>query len=543
MSFYRKGKFWVGVGITVVALLILQQVWHWEFERVEVPSGKVLVRIHKWGKNLGPDQIVAPDESYQGVMSEVKTEGRYFLNPVVWSHEIHDMVHVRDGKYLVLTRKFGTPVPADRIAAGDVLARVGYPVPDGDRGQEDRGIVRDVLQPGSYPLNRYAYDWKEFDIVVVAQNQVGVRTLKAGPELPRDQNVQGRYVVPGGYRGVQREAVPPGKYLPNPYVESIIPVEAGYSRKVLLTDIEFPSRDGFNLKPHVQVEYAVMPEKAPELFVRLSDDGALHQEDATKEQMDKNEVLQKVVLPYIRGFARIEGSNFAAADFIEQGDGTAGAQKALNARERLQGAMETKVKARCADLGVLVRSVNLADMGLPDELKKLQSDRKVAEQEQKANRSQLGQLKSEQERRAKEALSQQNEAVVTAETRLRQAEIDAERLKEVEKSRLETQFKNAQLRLDAAKKESEAMLKQGKADADVIMADNEAAVAGLRTAVKGFNGPNQFAQYQMLMRLGPALAEIFASDESEFAKVFASYMAPATAAKPPANGAGGDGNK
>jgi hypothetical protein len=62
------------------------------------------------------------------------------------------------------------------------------------------------------------------------------------------------------------------------------------------------------------VSYAVHPEKAPELFVRLSDQGKLHQEDATKEEQDKNEVLQKIILPHIRGWVRIEGSNLDATD-------------------------------------------------------------------------------------------------------------------------------------------------------------------------------------------------------------------------------------
>ena len=49
-------------------------------------------------------------------------------------------------------------------------------------------------------------------------------------------------------------------------------------------------------------------------------------------------------------------------------------------------------------------------------------------------------------------------------------------------------------------------------------------VAGLRTAVEGFNSADQFAQYQMVMRLAPALKEVFASDTSDFAKLFAAYM-------------------
>ena len=62
MNFHKNPRFWVLLGVTVVALLIVQQFWHWEVERIEVPAGKFLVRIHRWGKDLGPDQLLAPDD-------------------------------------------------------------------------------------------------------------------------------------------------------------------------------------------------------------------------------------------------------------------------------------------------------------------------------------------------------------------------------------------------------------------------------------------------------------------------------------------------
>ena len=55
-------------------------------------------------------------------MLDVLPEGRHFLNPFFWSHEVHDMVRVEPGTCLVLTRKFGRAIPDARIAAGDLLA-------------------------------------------------------------------------------------------------------------------------------------------------------------------------------------------------------------------------------------------------------------------------------------------------------------------------------------------------------------------------------------------------------------------------------------
>ncbi len=112
-----------------------------------------LVRIHRWGKDLSPgtsyshSEILAPDESYKGVMADVLPEGRHFLNPFVWSYEVQPMISAPGGKVLVLTRMFDAPIPPERLAAGDFLAQDG-----------ERCIVADVLRPGNYYLNPEEYE-------------------------------------------------------------------------------------------------------------------------------------------------------------------------------------------------------------------------------------------------------------------------------------------------------------------------------------------------------------------------------------------------
>lgn len=534
MAVYRKpGMLLIALGIAG-ALFILYNVWVWEVERVEVGSGQFLVRTHRWGKNLDEGQIIAPDASYKGVQLAVLPEGRHFINPIFWSYEIFDMTRVAPGECLVLTRLFGPPIPPERVLQGEVLS-------DDDRldsltGQ--RGILRSVLPPGSYRINPYAFKADKVSAVDIAVDEVGVRTLKVGKDprsLPIEQR-QSEYVVPAGYRGVQEEIVPPGTYYINPYVESVTPVEVR-SHRVELTDIEFPSRDGFIIKPFMVVEYAVQPERAPELLVRLAESGELHQQDTTTQQQQHNEILQKVLLPHIRGYARIEGSNFDARDFIlivsaDEGTGP----KKSNAREAMQRALLEKVKPRCDELGVDIRAVTLADMTPPPELADQIAQRELARVELERNQVRLGQFRAQQELKAKEALREQAKEKVEAETRLVQAKTRAAQLKEVEESKLNQELANAQLKLDAAKKQAEAKLAKGQAEAAVIRLKNEAEVAGLQQAVAGFDSIEQFAQYHILSRISPALAEMFISDESEFAKIFASYMKPKPEApQPPAN--------
>ena len=517
------------IGGFVLLLLVAYPIWHWEVDRIEVPPGKFMVLISRWGKNLGENEIVAPDPSYKGVILKPLSEGRHFYNPFLWSYQIHEIVNVPLGECLVLTRKFGQPISLQRQQQGDILARENPENPiDGERG-----ILRDVKLPGSYRINPFAYSWMLVPAVEIRVNEVGVRTLKVGNDpqkMPADPT-RGHYVVEDGYRGIQRTPAPPGTYYINPYVETITPVEVR-SHRVELTDITFPSRDGFILKPHVLVEYAAQPDRAPEMLVRLTDDGIIHQEDATPEQQQENEILQKVILPHIRGYARLEGSNFDARDFIVTTSDKDPA-KVNNAREVLQQALLEKVKPRCEELGVVIRAVTLADMLPPVELAEQIAQRELARVEQEKNVVQMRQYKGEQELRAKEALKQQAKEKVEAETRLIQANTQADQMKEVEGSRLKQELANADVRLEAGRKQAEALLTKGKGETAVIVQQNEAEISGLSKAVQGFASIQHFAQYQILSKLAPALSEVFAAEDGDFAHIFSGYMTkPAGEATP-----------
>jgi regulator of protease activity HflC (stomatin/prohibitin superfamily) len=533
MISYKQPRLWVLLGVIAIAAILVQQFWWWEVERVEVEPGQYLVRVHRWGKDLPEGEIVAPDESYKGVMLEVLQEGRHFLNPIFWGYEVQKMVNVPTGQCLVLTRKFGKDISESQLAGGSILA-----------GPDERGIVPEILGPGSYRINPYAYSKEMVKATEVMADQVGVRTLKVGKDprnLPANPKAS-PYVVPAGYRGVQEQPEQSGTYYLNPYVEAIIPVEVR-SHRVELTDIEFPSRDGFILKPHVFVEYRVQPEKAPELQVRLTDQSILHQADSTPEEQQQNEILQKVILPHIRGYARIEGSNFDARDFILAEAG-AGQEKVANTREKLQQALLAKVRPRCQELGIDIRAVTLADMTPPADLAEQISLRDLARVEQDKNRNLTLQFKEQQKLMAAKTLKEQATKKVDAETRLVQEKTKAKQRLQVQELGLKQELESAQVRLEAARKQAEATLARGRADADVILAKNQAEVAGLRKAVQGFQSAQHYAQYQVLARLAPALKEIFASDESEFAKLISAYLTQPTKGGKPAgtiaekNGAG-----
>jgi regulator of protease activity HflC (stomatin/prohibitin superfamily) len=510
----------VAVAAVLGALALLVGGWYWFAVRTEVGPGEYLVVISLWGKDLPDGEIIAPDQSYKGIQAAVRTEGRHWINPLFYSVERLPIVKVPAGQCLVLTRKYGPPITDGRLERGDYLA-----------DKDERGVVAEVLGPGNHRLNPYAYSWELVDAVHIGEKQVGVKTLKAGKDVAQLKGERRDwdgtpYVVPEGYRGVQEKTLPPGTHYLNPYVASVVAVDVS-SHPVEFTDIKFPSRDGFTIQPHVKITYHVMAKKAPEVFVMLSEKGVLHQKDATPAEQEENEILQKVVLPLIRGYVRIEGSKIDARDFFTSD--SPGAENGPNPREKLAHDLLEKMQPICKKDGILIEQVTLSQpestAELADLVKQI-ADRKAAVTERKTNEQKVDELKSELERKVAEAMKPRETALGEAKKKLAEAEEKAKQDKQVAALELDKELKAAQLRLDAAKKEAEARLTRGKADADVIDRQNEAELAGLRKAVQGFPSPDHYAQYQMLSKLAPALAEIFASDTSDFAKLFAGYMTP-----------------
>ena len=262
--------------------------------------------------------------------------------------------------------------------------------------------------------------------------------------------------------------------------------------------------------------------------MRITVEGSIFQGDQSRDEIARNEILQKVVLPHIRGFARLEGSSFNATDFIlVPGEAD---EAVINSRERFREALLEAVKPRCKELGIDIRAIAVGQMEPPVELAREISDRESALAEQQRNLEMVKQYTNEQALKAQEAAVDQNRERVLAETRLAQAETQAEQLVDVEKQKLTALVTVAMSQLEAAREQAKAVQARAEAETAVITAQNEAEVAALRTSVEGFGSPELFARHAVLKRVAPSLGEIFASDESEFGRLFSTLLVPTASA-------------
>ena len=85
--------------------------------RIEVPNKQMAVLIRKTGEDLEPGVVIAPSPEFKGVQKEVLTEGRYYYNPYDWEWQIVPQVEIPEGKLGVRIRMYG-----DDLAAGELIA-------------------------------------------------------------------------------------------------------------------------------------------------------------------------------------------------------------------------------------------------------------------------------------------------------------------------------------------------------------------------------------------------------------------------------------
>ncbi|RKX42450.1 MAG: hypothetical protein DRP64_09810, partial [Verrucomicrobia bacterium] len=135
------------VPVVVVGALMALFVFIWFFCRIEPSAGQIAVMIRKTGENLRPGQVIAVEEGQKGIQLDVLPEGRYFRNPYTWSWKIKRILDVPAGKLGVMTRLYGEELSPGRIIAED----------------NQRGIVQEILRPGKYRINPYAYHVALFD--------------------------------------------------------------------------------------------------------------------------------------------------------------------------------------------------------------------------------------------------------------------------------------------------------------------------------------------------------------------------------------------
>lgn len=467
---------------------------------VEVPSRHMAILTHKVGRDIENGDVLAPSDEYKGVQPHVLTEGRYFYNPYAWSWVVVPQIEIPDGKLGVRIRLYGKDLPA-----GELIAK----------HEDEKGILPEVLNPGRYAINArvlgnsdrsdngYAEIIEMHDPVTVPAGFKGVITKLTAP-MPEKPN---EIVVPPGVdaRGVQSVACDPGTYYVNPYVTKILQMDCR-SQRYNLTDIGFPTKDGFWVSLEGIIEFRINPKEAPKVYV-------LYNEEKNGSRIDE-ETIEKIILPNARAYTRLKGSNHSGKEFIT-GD----------TRAVFQEDFQREMQKTCGEQGIEVIQALITAIKPPEKIAAPVRARQIAVQEEARFKKEIEQQTAEQELAVQKATVEQKRAQVSAEQEVVVVTVEAKKKQEVAIIDANKRLGVAQQKLDASKDLAAAITAKATADADVIRFGNEAQAAGWKKSIEAFAGNGgEFARYTLLKKMAPAFKAMMVNTESSaLMEVFKSF--------------------
>lgn len=307
-----------GLGLLILILL-------WNIFFVYVPPGKMLVITSNMGKELQPDQMLA-DAGQKGIQKGVLGEGYHYITPILYSTQLMDCVKIPAGK------------------VGIVTSLNGIPPREGDMAQKDdeKGIRRQVLPPGTYRLNPYAFKVEQVDATEIRPGYVGVSRRLRGKEN------KGIFAENEGEKGILRHVLQPGLYFVNTQEYEVLIREVGvYQTSYHFdpkgkkdTSLELPVKDSRTIRMDCTVEWELRPDNAPEMASRYR----------TLADIERNVIDRQV-----RGIGRSLGFDYSSEDWL---DGSR--------REKFQDEFRKKLEEACNKEMVKVNSAYIRSIIIPD---------------------------------------------------------------------------------------------------------------------------------------------------------------------------------
>ena len=485
-------KWTVPVFILAVLMLAAAPVFYWYGCRIEPGNGEIAVLIRKTGERLPPGEVIARKPEQQGIQLEVLGEGRYFRNPYIWDWEILPITDVPAGKFAVLVRKFGNDLEGGQIIAPD------------DSG---KGVLREVLGTGKHRINPYAYEVKIFDDIKIMPGFVGVVTSLTGDDIfsgkANDLSRQNGFLVGPGRKGVQPEVLKEGTHRVNPFIYSVALVNIQSQRHEFSGDdaITFLTQDGFQVSLEGTVEFNIDETMAPRL---------------SNEVGNMEDILKKLILPSVHGFARIEGSKKGATEFIIG-----------ESRQLFQSQLDKFLRENCRKWGVVINSVLIRDIIVPQEIAEIIRNRELAQQEARKYAEEIEQARSEAELQKQKMLAEQNSRKVEAETAKLTAVIAARQKKLEATIAAETELKVAEVQFRTAQADAQSALNAAEAERSVIVERNRSEAEVLARQIEAFGGGDAYIRAMLYSKIMPGVRSIIGN--SAGSGYFGLPLAPAAA--------------
>jgi regulator of protease activity HflC (stomatin/prohibitin superfamily) len=509
-------------------------IWQWTVCRTEVPPGYSLLLRYRgpWPFGNAPQaaegELVKADAAGRplkvGILESMVGPGRHFYSPLEYEKTLVKDQVVPPGKLGVVVSKVGKPLPA-----GTYLADA-----DGFRG-----IRRQVLTPGRYRMNAYAYDVRVVDVDACVEPATRLKHKEGDPTL-----------IPPGYigvvtnktddprtgqsQGIQKEVLQPGIYFLNPEEKRVDVISIGFNETTLMVEtdksataealrtanrpsqalptdargdrlgktsgadpvyvagkgIEFPSNDGFMIHLDFTAIWGITPEQAPDVVRKF---GTL------------KDVEQKVILPQIGSICRMHGSKRGAVDLLV-GD----------TREAFQDETSKELEDVLTGKGLSLLFGLTRHIYVPRQVREPIQKGKIADELTKTREQEQQTAKAQAELTEAKAKVTLEERRTKAETEKLVAEVEASGEKKAREIEAETEKLRAEIDAKTAAIEAQSTKVLGEASAKKVELTKKAEAERFRLYVDALGGPEAYNDY------------VFAEGLPEDLKLGVFYAGPGT---------------
>jgi len=463
---------------------------------VTIPLGKVGVVTSKVGKELPSGKILAVDDDSKGVLKDVLGPGTYRLNPERYRVNMLDVINIPIGYVGVVTSQTGEAVKPGEFA-----------------GPGQKGVMKDVLQPGLYYINNKA---DKVDVLEIGMNQVSIlgrsgsvvitksqipNASKALESLQQNtiqvqQEKRNKYVTANLGRGfisqqtLNKDISSKSNSISDPFKNQTPDLQSQSEGERIATTqapesvafglkrfVEFPSRDGFQILIDMTVEFELMPEDISNIYMLYGDLPA---------------VVDKIILPQILSISRIKGSSYGARDFID-GEG----------RQQFQTDMTTELTRVMKEKHIVIHNAIIRHVEVPKQILDPIQMASVAKEQDLTNQALQETARKKAELNTETAMIDQLKKQVEQETEKEVATIVANTKKEVAEIKVGAELEVAQINLEKATVQADITKVSGEAkvQAEFVVA-NEMAL-GRKMLASVFSDPSTLAELKFVEELNP----------------------------------------
>jgi regulator of protease activity HflC (stomatin/prohibitin superfamily) len=424
----------------------------------------------KQGKTPPPGVEVV-DPGYKGIQKDVLTPGTYKINPHLYSVTLVPAVVVPPGFVGVSTRLTGDRGPSTSVTLSEIRAQTSGPSTQPDlpathqapsrliAGATQRGVLKNVLQPGIYYVNPRLV---KVDVVPCGYDAITLEHLAADPNAPQ--------------RGDRSRARGTNNPTNNPG-----------------TSVRFYSGDGYLVEADLTLVWGVSPADAPEIVANVG---------------GWDLVRSNIIEPAMKAACQNVGAKYTSRELIQ---GTTRSKF----QDELSESLERSVANRSVHvLLALIRNITIRDNSGRDQTNGLLATI------QRANIEIENDLTNKQKTitavtaaKLQEALKAVDVAreTVSSESGVKVANIQAEGAKKAAEIDAQRDFDIAKINLEIAELDAKRTQILGKAQADVAKMKNDAEAKGAKLLVDAFGSPQAYNLYTFAQNFQPTdLKLIFA---------------------------------